>query len=143
MVATLSRVITDRLGNELIIIHPDFDRQLTNVPQFQAKGTNQQYDLPYRGWTSPRDFLVQLQAKVSAAGRATLAALIQKRIDLIDACIQLETDRALYNSRVEQWPSPTQAQQLLINAALAKVTGDLQTVQDIRDSIAALIAQIP
>lgn len=143
MTATLSRVITDRLGNEQIIIHPDFDSQLTNVPQFQAQGTNQQYDLPYRGWTSPRDFLVKLQAKVSEAGRAILASLIQKRIDLIDTLIQLDADRDLYNQRVEQWPSPTGPQQLLINAALAKVATDLQNLQDIRDSIVTLTAQAP
>lgn len=142
MAATLSRVITDRLGNEVMIVHPDSDGQL-NDPAFQAQGTNQQYDLPYRGWTDLRSFLVALQAKVAAAGRTILASLVQKRIDLIDAFTQLNTDRALYAQRVAQWPTPTQAQQLLINAALAQVANDLQTIQGIRDDIQTIMGQVP
>lgn len=142
MAATLSRVITDRLGNEAMIVHPDSDEEL-NQPAYQATGTNQQYDLPYRGWTDIRDFLVKLQAKVSAAGRPIVAAIIQKRIDLADAFTQLGVDRDLYSTRVAQWPSPTPAQQILINAAAAKVASDLQTIQGIRDDIQTLIGQAP
>jgi hypothetical protein len=139
--ATLSRVVLDRLGNEVMIVHPDYDSQLSD-PAFAPVGT-QQYDVPYRGWTTQRELLVLIQQKVSAAGRVILAALIQKRIDLIDAFTQLGIDRDLYATRVAQWPSPTQAQQLLINAALAKVVTDLQTIQGIRDDIQTLLGQLP
>lgn len=142
MAATLSRVITDRLGNEEIIVHPDSDSQL-NDPAFQAKGTQQQYDLPYRGWGNRRSFLVFLQQKAADAGRVILAALIQKRIDLIDAIAQFEADLAVWQNRVELWPDPTPAQQLLINAARNQFLLSRQAVQGIRDDIAALIAQVP
>ena len=139
--ATLSRIVVDRLGQEVMIVHPDFDSQL-NDPAFAPSGT-QQYDVPYRGWTTPRDFLVLLQQKIAAAGRTTLASLIQKRIDLIDEILQMDADYTLWQTRLSQWPTPTQAQQTLINAARLQYLQDLSNIQATRDSINTIISQIP
>jgi hypothetical protein len=142
---TLTRVILDRLGNEKVIIHPTNDSEL-NDPAHAAQGTDQQYDFDNTSYSSAvtvRAKLVLFQQKVSDAGRAILASLLQKRIDLIDAFIAAQSDYDLWQTRLNQWPSPTQPQTTLINAARAQYLQDLQNIQTIRDSITTLTGQVP
>lgn len=143
MAATLSRVVIGADGELSMIVHPDSDWQLSNVPQFSPAGST--WADVQRGTLSvqigDRPFWTAIQP-IIAAKRQILGDLITQRVALIDAISQFRDDKDTYDTRVAQWPSPTGPQQLLINAALAKVAQDIQDIQTIRDNIAAIKAQL-
>jgi hypothetical protein len=137
MVATLSRVVTDRWGFEVMIIHPTADSEL-NDPAYSPPNTLQ-FNLPYKSWTDQRSLLVML----AVAATGTVADIEQMRIELIDAEAQCQTDQVVYAELAQQWPDPTTDQQAQISAAKAQVDADLLAIQTVRADIAALKASIP
>jgi hypothetical protein len=147
MTATLSRIVLDRFGEPQMIVHPDFDSQLTdpkNAEAFAPAGTTQ-VDVP-RFFSTPltrRAVLVIIQAKLAENNHPLLASIVQARIDLMDAVDQWRSDVDARDVLIEKWPSPTQIQQTLINAATVKAFNSGQTAQDKRDALAALVAQLP
>jgi hypothetical protein len=143
MTATLSRIVLDRVGEPQMIVHPDFDTQL-NDPAYAPAGTTQ-IDVPrfFSTVLNRRALLVIIQAKLAENNRPLLASIVQARIDLMDAVDQAQADYLTWQTRLEAWPSPTQAQQLLITAAAVKYSNSVQAAQDKRDALAALVAQLP
>jgi hypothetical protein len=143
MTATLSRIVLDRFGEPQMIVHPDRDAQL-NDAAYAPAGTTQ-VDVPYFFSTplSRRQQLVLIQSKLAENNHPLLASIVQARIDLMDAVDQAQADYATWQARLEAWPSPTPAQQLLITAAAVKYGNSVQAAQDKRDALAVLVAQLP
>ncbi len=144
MAATLSRIVLGPDGDVQMIVHPDSDTQLSNVPEFSPAGLTFADVLRtnYNAVANGRGLYALIQP-VIAAKRQILGDIITQRIALIDALQQLQTDRDLLNTRLDAGgANPTPAQTTLINLARAKVLSDLQDIQTIRDAIAALIGQL-
>lgn len=143
MTATLSRIVLGSDGEVSMVIHPHDDAQLTNVPQFSPAGAT--WADVQRGTMSVslegREFWTNIQA-VIAAKRQILGDLITQRIALIDAFQAFKDDSDLLSTRQTNWPTPTGAQQLLINAAKAQILSDLSAIQTARDNIANIKAQL-
>lgn len=138
MTATLSRIVLDRFGEPQMIVHPDFDTQLSDSAFAPANTT--QVDVP-RFFSTPltrRAMLVIIQAKLAENNRPLLASIVQARIDLMDAVDQVQADFTTWQTRQEAG-----AAQILITAAAVKLAASVQAAQDKRDALAALVAQLP
>lgn len=147
MTATLSRIVLDRLGDPQKIVHPTFDSELSdprNAACFAPNGATL-VDVPKFDQTplTRRDVLVLIQGKLVENNRPLLASVVQARIDLMDAVDQMQADIASASNLQDQWPTPTQFQQTLINAAKVRAINSIQAAQDKRDALAALVAQLP
>lgn len=138
MTATLSRIVLDRVGEPAKVVHPSFDWELDD-PAFSPAGATL-VDVPKFDQTplTRRGILVLIQAKLAENNRPLLASIVQARIDLMDAVDQAQADFATWQARQE-----AQVAQFLITAAAVKYANSLQAVQDKRDALAALVAQLP
>lgn len=85
MLATKTRIITDQSGNFQMIIHPDDDAQLDNVPEFSPLGTIMADVLKadYDAAKDAHSILALLQPILNAKSR-TAGILCQAKIDAID-----------------------------------------------------------
>lgn len=143
MAATLSRIVFNQAtGDEQMIVHPDTDSQLAD-PAF-GPANSFWADVPrpdYLACKTVREKLALVLPTLSAK-RPILGELITQRVALIDAFAALDSDRDLLNTRLDNWPNPTPAQQLLINAAKAKIVQDLSDIQTIRGTIQTILGQL-
>lgn len=142
MTTALSRFYFGSDGELCKIVHPTSDAEvLDNRHDEPGKtGVNAQR-ASYNACVDDRAFFVFIQPIISQV-KSLIGDLMTQKVALIDALQGLSDDRETYNNRVAQWPSPTGPQQLLINAALAHVAQDLQSIQTIRDNIAAIKEQL-
>lgn len=142
MTATLSRFYFGSDGELCKIVHPSSDAEVLDARHDEPGKTGVNVArASYNACSDDRSVFALLQP-IIAQVKSLIGDLMTQRVALIDAISTWRDDRDTYNARVGQWPSPTPAQQLLINAALANVAQDLQAIQTIRDNITAIKAQL-
>lgn len=114
--ATKSRIVTDLAGNIQMIIHPDDDAQLDNVPEFSPPGTIKAdvLKVDYDAAKDARSMLALLQPVLNAKSR-TAGILFQAKIDAIDLsatlavaveAAQAKISKAIADGVIEVPPRP-------------------------------------
>lgn len=142
MTATLSRFYFGSDGELCKIVHPDSDVEVFDARHDEPGKTGiNAARAAYNACADDRAVFVLLQP-IIAQIKLLIGDLLTQRVALIDAFSALSDDRNTLDTRVAQWPAPTPAQQLLIDAATLHVAQDLQSIQTIRDNIAAIKAQL-
>jgi hypothetical protein len=142
MAATVSRIVLDAKGLPQMVIHPDKDSQLDD-PAFSPAGTTQ-YDVPrsdYLGLTGPRDILAMVRPYVEMSGRATLAKVVQARVDLLDAISERDVAAGVLLDLIgKTGRNPTAAQKISIAALKARYDAAEANRQSVISNIQSLLA---
>lgn len=138
---SVSRIIMDAQGEPTKIVHPTDDielNQLCFTGPIQADVPRFDYDLS----NGKRGLLVLIQSKLTQS-RPVLAAVLGKRVNLIDAGIALQTDVDAREALVDQFgDTPTNPQRALLAIAAARIVQDVSDIQTIRNDIQTLITQL-
>lgn len=103
MSASKVRIVTDQSGNLQMIIHPDDDAQLGNVPEFSPQGSliADVLKSDYDAVNGPRDVLALLQPILNAKSRVA-GILYQAKIEAIDVSAAIDADVAAAEAKVSQ-----------------------------------------
>lgn len=143
MTATLSRVVLDRTAQPQMIVHPDFDSQLSD-PAFAPPNTTQVDVLrtDYVSATSRRDLLAIL-ATYTQANHPVFSNILTARVAVFDAVDQARADVDAEQALEAQWPTPTGPQQTLINIAKVRAVNSAQAAQTAIQNLATLVAALP
>ncbi len=145
MPATLTRIVTDILGNLQMIVVPDDDDELKDI-SFNPPGTIVA-DIPRAVYEtmSPihKDILGVIQPVLAKDGKVVEADIIATKITLIDAEEQAKKDAGkLVGLIYEAGDSPTPQEQQIIGVQQIKADASAQAVKDIEDDISELAASV-
>lgn len=107
MAVTKTRIITDKAGNLQMIIHPDDDAQLDNVPEFSPQGSliADVLKTDYDAVKGPRDVLALLQPILNAKSRVA-GILYQAKIEALDVAAAIDADVAAADAKIADAKPP-------------------------------------